>query len=545
MNAPHSNAPRTTIVMTARDRHSLAEAAIDSVVSGTSGPFRFIYLDVQSPDWLREAFAARSTEWGLDVLRIDEPLWPQEARQRIIGLIDTEYVVFIDNDVLVEAGWLDALVTCADETGAGAVGPLYLWGDGLKPAKVQMAGGRLAEAATEGGRVLTASPMHVNAELRQIAQQIARAPCDYLDVRCMLIRMELLRDGSLLDVRIRCVHEQIDLALSVRKRGYAVFLEPAARVTSLAFADYMLDELPFFRSRWSAVEAENDIEAFCEKWNVLNDEHSFGSVRTFLRDHVARVDPLRAASRKCADLSIPMRRDELMQTRSGLLDVAADRGYASVELALIAKAYQIAHVLLDGGYRPCGRPFIAHLIGTASVLVRYSFRAELVAAGLLHATYTHGVPHADGFEAAIDAMCATLGGNGSAVERRVRAYTLNELNRTETSAGSDMLSTLSVLDAEISAIEAANELDMHLSGEFRYSGRIGIVRPRVMQRVARVSDVLGVAGLYDSLRHAQQQAIAEKSGVGTGLSSSYRIGPDRRSAVPMMVNARSTLARYL
>ena len=38
--------PRATIVMTARERHSLAEAAIESIVADTARPFRFIYLDV-------------------------------------------------------------------------------------------------------------------------------------------------------------------------------------------------------------------------------------------------------------------------------------------------------------------------------------------------------------------------------------------------------------------------------------------------------------------------------------------------------------------
>ena len=57
--------------------------------------------------------------------------------------------------------------------------------------------------------------------------------------------------------------------------------------------------------------------------------------------------------------------------------------YRADELALIANAYHVAQVLMDGGYRPCGRPFINHLVGTASVLVHYGLRAETVASGLL------------------------------------------------------------------------------------------------------------------------------------------------------------------
>src|SRR5258708_32541579 len=102
--------PRATIVMTARERHALAAASIESIVSGTRRPYRFMYLDVQSPVRLRETLARRSVEWGLEVVRFDEPLWPHEARNRVVDGIDTDYVVFIDNDVLVDEGWLDALV---------------------------------------------------------------------------------------------------------------------------------------------------------------------------------------------------------------------------------------------------------------------------------------------------------------------------------------------------------------------------------------------------------------------------------------------------
>src|SRR5690348_15654431 len=113
---PHSAShPRATLVMTARERHSLAEAAIDSVIADTRGSYRFIYVDVDSPAWLREVLAAHESARHLEVLRLDGPRWPQEARARVLDAIDTDYVVFIDNDVQVEDGWLDALIACADE----------------------------------------------------------------------------------------------------------------------------------------------------------------------------------------------------------------------------------------------------------------------------------------------------------------------------------------------------------------------------------------------------------------------------------------------
>ena len=48
-----SQAPRISIVMTARERHGLSLRSIDSIFANTSLPFRLIYLDVQSPPALR------------------------------------------------------------------------------------------------------------------------------------------------------------------------------------------------------------------------------------------------------------------------------------------------------------------------------------------------------------------------------------------------------------------------------------------------------------------------------------------------------------
>ena len=534
MTAGSGTLPRATIVMTARERHSLAEAAIDSIVAETARPFRFVYLDVQSPEWLREALARRSVEEALEVVRFDEPLWPHEARKRVAASIDTDYTVFIDNDVQVEAGWLDALVACADETGAGIVGPLYLWGDGIGRSKIHMAGGKLTESVVEGGRVLAEAHGLFNADPRQVAGQLVRRPCDFVEFHCMLVRTELLRDEAFLDPRIRCVHEHIDVALQSIRRGLPVYFEPSSRVQYLAFSDFMLDDLAFFRERWSAAEGEASIDAFSGKWHVVNDDRSFGGVRGFLRSHVAQVDPIRPVRPVPADRLAPMRADELVQSRSALLDLAVRRGYEPEELAMIARAHNLAQVLMDGGYRPCGRPFINHLVGTAGILVRYDFAVPAVAAGLLHAAYTHAAPSRNGPGAAAKATCAALGGRGTSLERRVRAYTQRELRGGSSPVGVDVLPTLSVLEAEIIAIEAANELDLLLSGEVRYSGQTDVIGQDALRRIDHVCRILGVTGLHDSLAPARAALVPVQPGLATGMQGSYRIAPDRRSVVSMV-----------
>jgi hypothetical protein len=497
-----------------------------------------MYLDVQSPDWLRRMLAQRAPEWGMEVVRFDEPLWPHEARNRVVGGIDTDYVIFIDNDIIADQGWLDALVACADETGAGVVGPLYLWGDGVRPPKIHMAGGKLLEEKTPAGRHLVETHALFDSDPKEMGPRLRRQPCDFVEYHCTLLRTALVRDGTLLDPQIRCVHEHIDTALSVKRLGYPVIFEPASRVTYLAYSDYMLDELPFFKWRWSEAEADANIQAFCRKWDVINDDRSFGSVRQFVRAHVAQINPIRRLPESPADHRVVMRREELGQNRSDLLDLAQARGYRPKDLALIADAHHVAHVLMAGGYRPCGRPFINHLVGTACVLVRYDFRPDVVAAGLLHAAYTHSRPHPEGRQAGVDEIGNLLGGVGSPVERRVRAYTEREATWAEFLAqDAESLSTLSVPEAEIIAIAAANEIDMHLSGEFRYSGRKDEIKPAAMERIGSVCELLGVSGLAATLAQARSTSAAVPPALMTSRQSSYRVMRGKQSPVSMRSGA--------
>ena len=529
--------PRATIVMTARERHSLTESAIESIVANTAQPYRFIYADCGAPAWLKESLAANAARWGLDVARFDEPLWPHEARARLASSIATPYTVYIDNDVDVEPGWLDTLIACADETGAGVVGPLYLIGDGLRPAVIHMAGGKLLEVVEENGRVLDERHMLANCDPVEVADSLRRTPCDFVEYHCMLVRTDLLQ--AVIDPRIRAVHEHVDTSLTARQMGYTTWTDPASRMTYLGGAEYLLDDLPFFRARWKLADVQASVHVFSGKWGVIEDERSFGCTWEFARHHVAQVDPIRPELHDRPEHHAEMEPAELCQTRSALLDLARERGYTHDELATIAHAYGLAHTLMDGGYRPCGRPFVNHAVGTAGVLVRYGFRAEVVAAGLLHAAYTHCRVEDAGVRAAVADVCRMLGGRDSAIERRVRAYTVRDALLSGAAAGD--APTLSIAEAEVVAMVAANELDMHMSGEIRYCGRADLLPSTLTAQIGEVCATLGVPGLHRTLMREQAREAAVPREWQTGLRESYRIDPERRAPVTMAVNVPAIL----
>ena len=78
------------------------------------------------------------------------------------------------------------------------------------------------------------------------------------------------------------------------------------------------------------------------------------------------------------------------QTNIQLFNQLRSLGYADRDLCLVRDAYELAMVIFSGRFQPSGKSFIAHVVGTASVLAAMQLPAQAVAAGLLHNAYGAG-----------------------------------------------------------------------------------------------------------------------------------------------------------
>jgi hypothetical protein len=513
--------PRVTLVMTVRERYRLTLRSIEDILAKTPIPYRFIFSHGVLPAWLDEALAGLEKAGRLERRFFPDLTWPQHLRRAVLDEIDTEFTAFIDNDILVSEGWLERLLQCADETGAGVVGPVYLWGDGDTPPKVHMAGGMLHETLIEGRpRLLKEVHGNIDGDPAAVLPTLKRGPCDFVEFHCMLVRTALARAPGIFDPEIVAVHEHINTCLGIKALGGHTVLEPAVQVTYLAHAEQILEDLPLMRSRWDDNATEASIQAFCRKWNVDPDNRSWGGVRGYSSGLRWKSDPLRPRSIGDGHHLRPMTRGELPQTRSALIDLALARGYGSTEVALLARTCAAASLLFDGGYRPCGRPFLNHVIGTAGALVNYDFCIECVCEGLLHSAYTHR-------RLTVPQIQEVLTRLHPQIELRVRMYTQRQRSGGEHAA---LMST--TRDTEIAAIEAANEIDMRISGEYAYSGRSPEISADVARHLAQHLEIIGVPGMARTMLDAialPQQAPAE---LVTRLAESYRIGPGN-TLVPM------------
>ena len=414
--------PSVTIVAVPRERFSLTARALESLYENTDTPFRLVYVDGGSPLSIARYLDGEAARRGFELIRSERYLAPNEARNRGWLRADTRYVVFVDNDLVVTRGWLTSLLRCAEETGADLVGPLYGIGEPEKGA-IHMAGGLARIVEKDGRRRLSESHRFAGRWFSDVEAQLAREPVELVEFHCMLARRETLLAHGPLDEELRSAAEHLDLCLFVKERGGSIYLEPSARVSYVPPPPLDRSDREYFRLRWSEAWTARSMARMREKWRLDPEDPYFAEQVRWLRSHrrlrmrpvqdaIARLLGARLARYPNGALALAeigwnrlrvrgairgrgprtgrgLTR-EIAQTNLQLYRQLAGKGATVSELVEIRQAYELAVSLFGGTFRASGKPFVAHLVGTASVLARERTPITVVTAGLLHAAYVQG-----------------------------------------------------------------------------------------------------------------------------------------------------------
>jgi GT2 family glycosyltransferase len=259
-----------TIAVVPRERFSYARASLESILAQTARPFELIYVDGGSPPEVCDYLRRESIQRGFHHLRTEYFLFPNEARNLAVLHVRTPYVVFIDNDVLVTPGWLDALVRCADETGAWVVGPLYCIG---QPShhRIHMAGGDAHFREENGRRYLYEKHRFVNQFLPDVRPQLRRQSCETVEFHCLLARRDAFERLGPLDETLTGTREHLDFCLAVREAGGSVYFEPDSVVTYVPGPPFAPSDIPYYLFRWSEAATGACLRRFLQKWNISED----------------------------------------------------------------------------------------------------------------------------------------------------------------------------------------------------------------------------------------------------------------------------------
>ena len=154
-------------------------------------------------------------------------------------------------------------------------------------------------------------------------------------------------------------------------------------------------------------------------------------------------------------------RTAIAQTNLQLFDQLHDLGYSEADLLVVDAAYRLAIQLFPAHYRGSAKPFLCHLVGTASVLAGLRLPVAIVATGLLHSAYSLGDFGSVWLGVSPSKRQALRERVGSEIEERVERYAALAWQDDAPSVLLDRLSRGETIDRETILVRLANEVDDH------------------------------------------------------------------------------------
>ena len=252
--AVSAGTPTVSIVVCFFDAVDMTVRCIEAIRAHTPGDlYELIVVDDGSSD---PAVATLATDPGLTLITSPHNVGFTRAANLGAERAAGDYLVFLNNDTEVGAGWLEALLD-AVESGpeVGAVGAKLINPDGT----LQEAGGIIWSDATgmNVGRGEDPADPAYN----------YRREVDYCSGACLLVRRALFHQvGGFDECFAPGFYEDTDLCFTLRARGQVVLYEPGAQVTHIGGATFGTEHRVGISSRHTKAGQELNRWIFLAKW---------------------------------------------------------------------------------------------------------------------------------------------------------------------------------------------------------------------------------------------------------------------------------------
>ncbi len=247
--------PRVSIIIPVYDKIAWTLACLRSIAEQAGKiPFEVIVVDDGSSDATPARLAGIG---GLRTLRNAKNLGFIGSCNAGAAAARGEFVLFLNNDTVVTAGWLEALVHCIEHApAAGLVGARLVYPDG----RLQEAGGIVFNDGSGWNYGRFEDPTDPRFSFRR--------EVDYCSGAAILLRRELFERLGRFDTRYApAYYEDTDLAFAVRAAGLKVYVEPAATVihfegvtsgtdTASGAKRYQVVNQGKFRDKWQQALAQ-------------------------------------------------------------------------------------------------------------------------------------------------------------------------------------------------------------------------------------------------------------------------------------------------
>ncbi len=265
--------PIVTIVVVPRERFSYTRESLESIYQNTELPFKLVYVDGNSPKPIKEYLETQAQQKEFELIRTNYYLYPNQARNLGLAKVDTKYVVFADNDIVVQPGWLKTLVDCAETTDAVVVGPLMCQYEPIHE-EIHCAGGESRIVVDAKGRRRMREKMYKQGQATgKMRSQMQRSETELCEFHCMLVRTSIFEELGYFDEEMLNTKEHIDFCLGVMQAGYKVYFEPDSLVTYVPAVPLQWSDLHYYMLRWSDDWETKSLIRMRQKWDLAEDSY--------------------------------------------------------------------------------------------------------------------------------------------------------------------------------------------------------------------------------------------------------------------------------
>lgn len=265
---------RVTIIIDARDRFSTTTKCLQTLIDNTPQPYDLVVVMGGAPEHLKEEWLVKFGDKNSTF--IFRPEFLNQAQARNIGLrkAKTRLAVVMDSDNYVHPGWLEALISCQNETGAVLVVPVIL----EPPRRIHTAGNDIY-LTYEGGETRGYKHLRYHGMVYGDGANMKRQQTDYAELHCQLVEVEPTLKLDAYDEKILEVGE-VDQGLTYSKAGHSMVFEPSSVVTYALGCAMTVDDIKLFSWRWNIKNVHDGYQHFHKKWNI--DISEFGTFRDWL-----------------------------------------------------------------------------------------------------------------------------------------------------------------------------------------------------------------------------------------------------------------------
>jgi GT2 family glycosyltransferase/SAM-dependent methyltransferase len=244
-----SEAPQVSVIVPVYNGAARALECLASVAEAqVRTSFEVIVSDDASPDGTGEILALVD---GIRLRRNRSNLGFLRNCNQALCDVRGDFTVFLNSDVQVTDGWLDALVEVFDaRPDAGAAGPRILYPSG-----------HLQEAGVAFRPDATSEMVGLNDDPSLACYSYVR-PVDYCSGAALMVRTAALRELGGFDDRFAPAYcEDADLCLRLRMRGLKTYYTPWATV-----AHHLSHTMASISPEWKSRQIAKNLATFTTRW---------------------------------------------------------------------------------------------------------------------------------------------------------------------------------------------------------------------------------------------------------------------------------------